>query len=59
MTHNAIASLQARIPAQVGQSDLVMFEDALGRPTPFPLGFIDCWEVCCLNPRYIVYQADL
>ena len=59
MTYDAIVSLQARIPAQVGRDDLVMFEDALGRPTPFHLGFIDCWEVCHVSLQYSAWQADL
>ena len=52
MTYDAIVSLQARIPAQMGRDDLVMFEDALGRPTPFHLGFIDCCELPFPNPFF-------
>lgn len=47
MTYNAVASLQARIPAQLDRSwtqSPVMLEDALGRVTPFHLEFIDSWD---------------
>ena len=52
MTYNAIVALQARIPAQLNRTwtqDPAIFEDALGRVTPFHLEFIDSWEVCTMS----------
>lgn len=52
MTYNAIVALQARIPTQLNRTwtqDPAIFEDALGRVTPFHLEFIDSWEVGEMN----------
>ena len=59
MTYDVLASLQARIPAQLNQTwtqEPVILEDALGRFTPFHLEFIDSWEVSCVDLRYPSFQ---
>ena len=60
MTYNAIHELQARMPAQLDKcwtQDPVIFEDALGRVTPFHVEFIDSWEVRLALGIPFVYLA--